>query len=122
MPTPRCYRRLVPRPPVDLRVGGQTYRVVTSLDEREVLRLADSVDRRVRDLTPPGRAISPQALLLAALTLTHDLEQERAARTAVERRSRELLTAALARIDAALDAVPPPDPPDAPGDAADAEL
>ncbi|MCC6217774.1 MAG: cell division protein ZapA [Polyangiaceae bacterium] len=112
----------MPRPPVDLRVGGQSYRVVTSLDERDVLRLADSVDRRVRELTQPGRAISPQALLLAALTLAHDLEQERAARTALERRSREVLTSALARIDAALDAAAPPEPPDDSADELEAEL
>jgi cell division protein ZapA len=90
--------------PVELRVGGQTYRVVASANEQELRRLADIVDGKLRELTAPGRQISPQSLLLVALALAHDLEEERARRVSVERRWREKLTLMLQRIDAALDA------------------
>jgi cell division protein ZapA len=90
--------------PVELRVGGQTYRVVASANEQELRRLADIVDGKLRELTAPGRQISPQALLLVALALAHDLEEERARRVSVERRWRDKLTSMLQRIDAALDA------------------
>jgi cell division protein ZapA len=88
--------------PVELRVGGQTYRVVASAEEQELLRLAQIVDAKLRDLTPPGRAISSQAMLLAALSLAHELEEERARRRDVERRSKEMLKHVLTRIDEAL--------------------
>ena len=91
------------RSPVELRVGGQTYRVVASAEEAELRHLADVVDARVRELTGPGRAISPQAMLLAAITLAHDLEEERARRHDVEARSREMLTTLLQRIDKVLE-------------------
>ena len=90
--------------PVELRVGGQTYRVVASTEEQELKRLAEIVDARLRQLSPPGRQISPQALLLAAIALAHDLEDERARRRDVEARSKERLRSLLERIDRALDA------------------
>ncbi len=94
------------RSPVELRVGGQTYRVVASAEEAELRRLADLVDTRVRELTGPGRPISPQAMLLAAIALAHDLEEERERRRHVEARSREMLTSLLQRIDQVLDENP----------------
>src|SRR5688500_6818743 len=106
-----CYGACMGAAPVELRVGGQTYRVVASAEESELRRLADMVDARLRDLVAPGRQLHPQALLLAAIALAHDLEQERERRQQVEQRSREMLTTLLARIDAALestDATPPP--------------
>src|SRR5688572_31182514 len=92
------------RAPVELRVGGQTYRVVASAEESEVRRLAEIVDARLRDLSGVGRAIAPQALLLAAISLAHDLETERARRRSVEARSRDMLRTVLDRIDAAIEA------------------
>jgi cell division protein ZapA len=77
---------------------------VASAEEAEVRRLAEIVDARLRDLSGAGRAIAPQAMLLAAISLAHDLEEERTRRRAVEQRSREMLTTVLARIDAALEA------------------
>jgi cell division protein ZapA len=94
--------------PVELRVGGQTYRVVASAEEAELRRLADMVDARLRDLVAPGRQLHPQALLLAAIALAHDLEQERERRQHVEQRSREMLTTLLSRIDAVLDSTDAP--------------
>ena len=90
--------------PVDLRVGGQTYRVVASAQAEELRRLAAIVDSRLRAHTPPGRQISPQSLLLAAMSLAHELEEERERRERVEKRSREMLSSVLTRIDAAIGA------------------
>jgi hypothetical protein len=64
---PECYgRQRMAGSPVELKVGGQTYRVVASAEETELKRLADLVDARLRSMSAPGRPISPQALLLAA--------------------------------------------------------
>ena len=94
----------MPKGPVELRVGGQTYRVVATAEEADLHRLADVVDERLRQLTAPGRSVSPQALLLAALSLAHDLEEERKRRVQSEQRAREMLSSLVSRIDAALEA------------------
>lgn len=107
----RCYGAPMGATPVELRVGGQTYRVVASAEEAELRRLADMVDARLRDLVAPGRQLHPQALLLAAIALAHDLEQERERRQQVEQRSREMLSTVLARIDAVLESTDTPSPP-----------
>ena len=89
--------------PVELKIGGQTYRVLASAEEAELRRLAEIVDMRLRTLTTPGRQVSPQTLLLAALALAHDLEEERERRLHVEARAKEMLRSVLERIDAVLD-------------------
>lgn len=94
----------MPKGPVELRVGGQTYRVVATAEEADLHRLADVVDQRLRSLTAPGRSMSSQTLLLAALSLAHDLEDERNRRVRSEQRAREMLSGLVARIDAALEA------------------
>lgn len=88
--------------PVELRVGGQTYRVVASASQEELRRLAAIVDDRLRAITPPGRAVSPQALLLAAIALAHELEEEKQKNQTLATRSREMLGSILTRIDAAM--------------------
>lgn len=90
--------------PVELKVGGQTYRVVATAEESELKRLADLVDARLRSMSAPGRPISPQSLLLAAISLAHDLEEEKRKRQQLEARSKEMLKSVLARIDAAIEA------------------
>jgi cell division protein ZapA len=98
----------MPADPVELRVGGQTYRVVASASEEELRRLAALVDARLRAITPPGRAVSPQALLLAAIALAHDLEEEKSKNRTLATRSREMLGSIMTRIDAALGSVGEP--------------
>jgi cell division protein ZapA len=90
--------------PVELRVGGQVYRVVASASEDELKRLAAVVDARLRQVTPAGRQVSPQSLLLAALSLAHDLEEEQSRSAKLATRSREMLGSILTRIDAAIGA------------------
>jgi len=104
----------MPADPVELRVGGQTYRVVASAGEDELRRLAAIVDARLRAITPPGRAFSPQALLLAALALAHDLEEEQSKNQKLATRSREMLGSILTRIDATIGTVAEPTDVDEP--------
>jgi cell division protein ZapA len=98
---------------VQLRVGGQTYRVVTSASDDELQRLAAVVDQKLATVIPPGRAVTPQAMLLAAMALAHDLEEERARSAQITGRAREAFGRILTRVDAALTttaagAAPPP--------------
>ncbi len=112
----------MPKGPVELRVGGQTYRVLATAEEADLHRLADVVDDRLRKLTAPGRSVSPQSLLLAAISLAHDLEDERNRRLRSEQRAREMLSGLVARIDAALEADTAELSVPVPGDEAKAEL
>lgn len=88
---------------VQLKLAGQTYRVVTSADETDLTRLARVVEEAIFSVTTPGRQPSPQAVVLAAITLAHELEQERSRREQLETRHREMLTQLLTRIDRVLD-------------------
>lgn len=91
------------RRPVQLKVGGQTHKVVSTAPEDELRRLAAVVDGRIHALTPKGRGVAPNAILLAAIALAHDLEEERQKRVALERKTRDLLRRVLMRVDDALD-------------------
>jgi cell division protein ZapA len=88
---------------VELRIGGQSYRVMSSAPEEELLRLAEMVGSKLAEVSPKGRAAPPQAMLLAAMALAHEVEAQRDQREALERRTRELLRRALTRIDDALE-------------------
>ena len=89
---------------VQLRVAGQTHRVVTTASDGELKRFVATIEDRLAEISPKGRAVHPQALLLAALALVHDLEEERERSRRIETRAREALSQLVARIDAALDA------------------
>ena len=95
---------------VQLRVGGQTYRVVSSASEVELQRLAEIVEGKLAEVVPPGRAVTSNSVLLAALALAHDLEEERGRREELERRSREVLRKSLTRVNEALHQVELPSP------------
>ena len=88
---------------VQLKVAGQTYRVVTSAEPSELTRLASKVEDALSGVTPPGRQPSPQAPVLAAITLAHELEEERAKRQALEERHRRVLSSLLGRVDRVLE-------------------
>lgn len=92
---------------VEVKVGGQVYRLVSSASEEEVARLAGVVDRKLRALTPPGRPLAPQALLLAAMALAHEAEEERQRAQVVTEKAKGMLGKLLERVDAALDSVGP---------------
>lgn len=90
--------------PVEVKIGGLSYRVTGSASEVELQRLAGIVDQRLRTMCGSSRNPSAQAMVLVAMTLAHELEEERAARRGVEQRSKEMLSSLLERVDAALDA------------------
>jgi cell division protein ZapA (FtsZ GTPase activity inhibitor) len=85
-------------------VGGVSYRLAATADEAQLQRYAAIVDERLRSLTPSG-TVHPNGLVLVALSLVHELEDERRRRGQVEQRSRESLQRLLQRIDDALDSV-----------------
>lgn len=92
------------RAPITLNVGGQQYRVVASVPEESLRRLAAVVDDRIRSIVPKGKPVSPNAILLAAIALANEVEEEREKREGVEKKSRDVLRRLLARIDEALEA------------------
>jgi cell division protein ZapA len=100
---------------VQLRVAGQTYRVVTTATDAELKRFVSVIEEKLGSVNPRGRALHPQALLLTTLALAHDLEEERARSQRIETRARETLSRLVERIDAALDEgssdTPAPAPP-----------
>ncbi len=88
---------------VNLSIAGQNYRVVSSSTEAELQRLASKVDEKVAEVVPRGRPATGNAVLLAAMSLAHELEEERARREALERRTRDVLRRTLVRIDDVLE-------------------
>jgi cell division protein ZapA len=93
----------VDRRTVELRIAGQSYRVVSSAPEEDLHRLAGVVGAKLAELVPKGRPVPPQAMLLAAMALAHEVETVRSERESLERRTRDLLGRALGRIDDALE-------------------
>jgi cell division protein ZapA len=88
---------------VVLTIGSREYKVASSASDDELSRLAETVNAKLAEVVPPGRPEPPQALLLAALALAHDLEEERARTRALERKSRDLLRRVLVRLDNVLE-------------------
>ena len=89
-------------------MGGQRYRVVSSASPEELERLARVVDDKLAALVPPGRPITPQALLLAAMALAHDLDEERARFAALQHDTGRSLVRTLGRVDEALASIDGP--------------
>ena len=92
---------------VELRVGGQKYKVVSSAGEDELKRLAHIVNTTLGQVAPAGRPLPQQAMLLAAMALAHEAEKERGRREALERKTCEFLRRVLAGIDETLGATKP---------------
>lgn len=93
------------RPAVEVNVGGQLYRLVASSGDQSVQRYASIVNERLRDLTGSDRPSHPQAMLLVAMALAHDLEEERARGVARREQAEAMLRNLLDRVNAALDGV-----------------
>ncbi len=87
---------------VELRVGGQSYRVVSSASAGELERFAAKVDEKLSALVPPGRPLNPNALLLAAIALAHDAEEQRTRAELISQRARAAVEQLLGRVDEAL--------------------
>lgn len=87
---------------VTVSVAGHAYRLVTSLDAAALQRHAKDVERRLGKLAP-GQQIHPQALLLVALSLAHELEAARAEMEALKERTSARILDMVHRVDDALD-------------------
>lgn len=93
------------RPAVEVNVGGHLYRLVASSGDQTLQRYASVVNERLRELTGSDRTAHPQAMLLVAMALAHDLEEERARRLAERSSAEEMLRQLLSRVNEALDGV-----------------
>ncbi len=91
---------------VQIEIAGARYRMSSDADENYLQRLADIVNDRVRALGPKAaRAASPaQLLAVVALSLAEDLEASERRHVALETKTRQVVTAALRRIDQRLEA------------------
>jgi cell division protein ZapA len=92
------------RSAVEVNVGGQLYRLVASTGEPSIQRYAGVVNERLHELTGSG-SNHPQAMLLVAMSLAHDLEEERARSASLREQSESMLRSLLDRVNAALDGV-----------------
>jgi cell division protein ZapA len=92
------------RSAVEVNVGGQLYRLVASAGEQTLRRYAGVVNERLRDLSGTGPS-HPQAMLLVAMALAHDLEEEKARNAELRQQAESMLRGLLERVNAALDGV-----------------
>jgi len=98
---------------VQLRVAGQTYRVVTTASDADLRELVTVIEEKLGEVTARGKPPAPNALLLVALALVHEAQESRSRAERVEARSREALARLVERIDEALaegQAAPAPAP------------
>lgn len=87
---------------VDLKVAGMTCRVMTSADEAELANLSAMVEERIAGILKPGRPVTKQAILLAAISLAHDVSEEREKSRAIAERARSTLSRLLEKVDGVL--------------------
>ncbi len=88
---------------VVLKVGSRECKVTSSASEGELERLGALVSARLAEVSPPGRPEPPNALLLVALGLAHELEDARSRVDVVESRSRDMLRRVLLRLEGVLE-------------------
>lgn len=91
---------------VEVIVGGQKVKVVSTATDEELRALAATVSEKIEQIAPRGRPTTPQALVLAAMALAHDLDVERQKRQVLERKTRDSVRRMLVRVDQALEAAP----------------
>ena len=88
---------------VELTVAGESCRVNTTADESELRRLASMVEDRLVGVWQPGRPVTTKAMLLAAVALAHELDEQRNRAEAIAGKAREALTTLLRRVDGAIE-------------------
>lgn len=84
-------------------MAGETCRVVTTADEEELQRFAAMVEEKLAEVVQPGRPVTTKAMLLAAVALAHDADEQRARADAIAERARDGLSGLLHRVDDALE-------------------
>jgi cell division protein ZapA len=91
-------RRTVP-----LTIGAREYKVVSSAEPEELQRLAAVVNAKLAAVAQGSRLDPAHVLVLAALALAHDLDEEQGRARHIERKSRDMLRRVLVRLDSVLD-------------------
>ncbi len=91
---------------VQIEIAGARYRMSSDADEAYLQRLADIVNERVKALGPKAaRTASPaQLLAVVALGLAEDLDASERRRDALAAKTRQVVGAAIRRIDQRLEA------------------
>lgn len=87
---------------VELNVAGQSCRVVTTANERELQELATMVEAKLGDVLAPGRPVTTQAMLLAAVALANDVREQRQRADDIAERAKKALRSLLDRVEGAL--------------------
>lgn len=82
-------------------MGGQVYRVVSSAGALELERLARLVDEKLTAVTG-GRSTDARGLLLAAMALAHDAEEQRARADRIASGARNAVERLVGQVDDAL--------------------
>ncbi|HEX2736307.1 MAG TPA: cell division protein ZapA [Polyangiaceae bacterium] len=90
------------KPSVTITIAGHSYRMVSTLEQSTLDRHAKQVEERLARLAP-GQQIHPQALLLVALSLCHELEESKTALQELSAKSKKRIAGMLERVDSALD-------------------
>ena len=91
---------------VQIEIAGARYRMSSDADESYLQRLADIVNERIQALGPKAaRSATPaQLLAVVALSLAEDLETSERRRAGLEAKTRQIVGAAIQRIDQRLQA------------------
>jgi cell division protein ZapA len=91
---------------VQIEIAGARYRMSSDADEAYLQRLADIVNERVQALGPKAAraATSAQLLAVVALGLAEELEASERRRETLEMKTRQVVGAAIRRIDQKLQA------------------
>jgi cell division protein ZapA len=91
---------------VQIEIAGARYRMSSDADESYLQRLADIVNERVQALGPKAaRAATPaQLLAVVALGLAEELDAAEKRRGDLETKTRQIVGAAIRRIDQRLQA------------------
>ena len=91
---------------VQIEIAGARYRMSSDADENYLQRLADIVNERVHALGPKAARTATPAQLLAvvALGLAEELEAAEQRQDALEAKTRQVVGAAIRRIDQRLQA------------------
>ena len=91
---------------VQIEIAGARYRMSSDADEAYLQRLADMVNERIEALGPKAARTATPAQLLAvvALSLAEDLETSERRRAGLEAKTRQIVGAAIQRIDQRLEA------------------
>jgi len=87
---------------VELTVAGTKCRVVTTANSEELDDLARMVEEKLVGVVKPGRPVSAQSMLLAAIALANDVQEQRARAERIASSAKQSLTALRARVDGVL--------------------